>query len=197
LLTLWKECVNRIERLLPAIDPELAAHCERAGALAADIAVFMGLDTARVKYLEIAARLHDIGKVFTPRAILDKPGPLDDAEWDELKRHPLMGYQLVRHLAPGLVAEIVFTHHERFDGTGYPRGVNGSAIPLEARILQAADAIDAITTERPYQPALPVQYALNELVRWSSSQFDPVVVEAVLELDQLDHWASLIDRIAV
>lgn len=189
--------MNRIERLLPAIDPELAAHCERAGALAADIALFMGLDTERIRYLQIAARLHDIGKVFIPRAILDKPGPLDEAEWDELKRHPLMGYELVRAIAPELVAEIVFTHHERFDGTGYPRGVPGNQIPLEARVLQAADAMDAITSDRPYQPAMPMQYALNELIRWSSSQFDPVVVEAVLELDQRDHWASLSERVAV
>jgi HD-GYP domain-containing protein (c-di-GMP phosphodiesterase class II) len=189
--------VDRFERLLTALDPELAAHCARAGAIATDIASFMGLPSERIQLLDIGARLHDIGKIFITRDILDKPGPLDDAEWAELRRHPLMGYELVSDQLPEQVSQIVLTHHERFDGTGYPRGLVGRKTPIEARILQAADALDAITTERPYQPALPVQYALNELLRWAGSQFDPVVVEAVLELDGHDRWEALSTAIAV
>jgi HD-GYP domain-containing protein (c-di-GMP phosphodiesterase class II) len=195
--TLWKDHVDRFERLLNALDPELAAHCGRAGAIATEIASFMGLSTERIDLLDTGARLHDIGKIFISRAILDKPGPLDDAEWSELRRHPLMGYELVRDEVQDRIAEIVLTHHERFDGTGYPRGLAGHATPIEARILQAADAIDAITTERPYQPALPLRYALNELIRCAGSQFDPVVVEAVVELDQRDNWETISDPIAV
>ena len=195
--TLRKDLVDRFERLLTAIDPELAAHCVRAGAIASDIATFMRLRTERIECLDSAARLHDIGKIFIARDILDKPGPLDDAEWTELKRHPLTGYELVRRGVPEEVSQILLTHHERIDGSGYPRGVPGHQLSLEAKILQAADAIDAITSERPYQPALPLQYALNDLTRWSGSQFDPVVVAAVLEMDACNHWASTLDTIAV
>lgn len=148
----------------------------------------MSLDTERIADLESAAILHDAGKIFISREILDKPGPLSAGEWDELRHHPLMGYQLVRGSVPEHVARIVLSHHERFDGTGYPNGVAGPKTALEARILQVADAFDAITSTRPYQPALPVAYALNELVRWSGTQFDPSVVEATLELAGRARW---------
>ncbi len=180
--------MNRFQRLLHATDPELAAHGKRAGLLARDIALAMGMDEARLSQLEIAAEIHDVGKVFISRDILDKPGPLDAAEWSELRKHPMMGYQLVRGTVPEAVARIVLTHHERYDGTGYPFAVPGRKIPLEARILQVADAFDAITSERPYQPALPVEYAMNELVRCSGAQFDPSVVEATVGLAGRAKW---------
>ncbi len=182
--------MDRFHKLLKAIDPALAGHGKRTGRLAADIAQRMGLEPDRVDRLEEAARLHDIGKVFIPREILDKPGPLDAAEWEELRHHPMMGYQLVKGSVPEEVAAIVLTHHERFDGTGYPNAVAGTKIPLDARVLQVADAFDAITSERTYQPALPVAYALNELVRWSGTQFDPVVVEAAVDLAGRAKWIN-------
>lgn len=178
--------MTRFHRLLEATDPALAAHCVRAGSLAADIAAQMGLSRERIEHLELACQLHDIGKVYISRDILDKPGPLSKAEWAELRRHPRLGFDIVDGSVPDLVAQVVITHHERFDGNGYPDGLPGRRIPLEARILQAADAIDAITSERPYQPALPLEYALNELERYSGSQFDPVVVDAVMVLANRD-----------
>ena len=182
--------MQRFQRLLHATDPELAAHSKRAGLLAADIAATMSLERRRIAGLQRAAEMHDIGKVFISREILDKPGPLDDAEWEELRQHPLMGYQLVQSSVPRHVAQVVLTHHERFDGTGYPSALPGSRIPLDARILQVADAFDAITSTRPYQPALPVQYALNEMVRCSGSQFDPSVVEATVTLASRAKWVT-------
>ena len=182
--------MHHIERLLRATDPELVAHGERTGHLAAEIGRSMGLSRDRVRIFDEAGILHDSGKVFIAREILDKPGPLDDAEWEELRRHPMMGYQLVRDAVPTIVSEIVLTHHEWFDGTGYPSGLPGSKVPLEARILQVADAFDAITSNRPYQPALPVAYALNELVRCAGTQFDPAVVEATLSMADRLGWVA-------
>ncbi len=180
--------MHRFQRLLQATDPELAAHGTRTGQLARDIAETMSLEPGRIDLLQMAASLHDIGKIFISREILDKPGPLDEAEWEELRHHPMMGYQLVRTRVPDVVSRVVLTHHERCDGTGYPDAIPARKIPLEARILQVADAFDAITSNRPYQPALPVAYALNEMVRWSGTQFDPSVVEAIISLAGRSKW---------
>ena len=100
----------------------------------------------------------------------------------------MTGYQLVRGSVPEDVARIVLAHHERFDGTGYPNAIAGHSTPLEARVLQVADAFDAITSNRPYQPSLPVAYAINELIRWSGTQFDPGVVEATVALAGRAKW---------
>ena len=181
-----------------ATDPELAAHCGRSGKIAIDIGTHMGLSEERLEVLAFGTRLHDIGKIFIDREILDKPGPLDTSEWDELRKHPFMGFELVQGHVPELVAEMVLTHHERFDGTGYPRGLGGHEIQLESRILQVADAIDAITSDRPYQPALPLAYAISELVKYTETQFDPGVVTAVLALiDEGDWLAFDADAVAV
>jgi HD-GYP domain-containing protein (c-di-GMP phosphodiesterase class II) len=182
--------VHHIERLLRASDPEMAAHGERTGRLASDIARTMGLPHEQTRLLEQAGLLHDAGKFFISREILDKPGPLDEAEWEELRRHPMMGYRLVRDAVPDLVAEIVLAHHEWFDGTGYPNALPGSKVHIAARIIQVADAFDAITSNRPYQPALPIAYALNELARCSGTQFDPAVVEATLSLADRLGWVA-------
>ena len=164
----------------------------------------MGLAAEEVDRIEAAAQLHDVGKLFIPREILDKPGPLSEAQWVELRRHPRMGYELVRERVPEEVARIVLTHHEWFDGTGYPGAISGTAIPLESRILQVADAIDAITSIRPYQPALPVEYAITEMIRCSGTQFDPGAVEAVVSLAGSTSWRTChfpgqvaIDEVAV
>jgi len=148
----------------------------------------MNLDSESISDLDQAAFLHDIGKLFIPRTILDKPGPLDANEWAELRHHPRMGYQLVTGEVSERVALIVLMHHERFDGGGYPQGLPGAQVPLEARILQVADAFDAITSDRPYQPALPVAYALNEMRRCAGSQFDPDVVDAIISLAGRAKW---------
>lgn len=187
----YESCpVQRLIRVLEATDPELAAHGRRTARLACDVASHMGLDDDSLKCIRLAAPLHDIGKLFVPRDILDQPGPLSEAQWVELRHHPRMGYELVRDRVSREVATIVLTHHERFDGGGYPDALPGSSIPIEARILQVADAFDAITTTRPYQPALPVDYAVAEFLRCAGTQFDPDAVEAIVTLAARPEWRS-------
>ena len=182
--------MQRLIRLLDATAPDLAAHGRRASRLAADIATTMSLNSDLIGRLRVAAQLHDIGKIFIPIDILIEPGPLSDAQWVELRHHPRMGYELIRDRVPAEVARVVLTHHERVDGTGYPNAIAAAAIPLEARILQVADAVDAITSVRPYQPALPVDYAIDEMIRCSGTQFDPSVVEAIVSLSSGQAWVD-------
>jgi HD-GYP domain-containing protein (c-di-GMP phosphodiesterase class II) len=158
--------------------------------LAADVAIAMGLGVEKTDLIRSAAQLHDIGKLLVPRQILDKPGPLNESEWEELRLHPEAGYELVEKRVPREVALIVLAHHERYDGGGYPRGLSGERIPLEARLLQVADAFDAITSTRPYQPALSVDYAISELTSYSGTQFDPHAVEAIVNLSLRPQWIA-------
>jgi len=173
------EVVGRLSKILNSADPGLAEHSQRTAQIAINIADEMGLDDAEYGILSTAALLHDIGKLFVSRAILEKPGPLTPPEWTELKHHPRIGYEMIRDWVDPAVASIVLTHHERLDGAGYPRGLEGVEIPLLARILQVADAFDAITSHRCHQPAMPVPFALSELDRYAGTQFDPVPVSAV------------------
>lgn len=182
--------MHRLLRLLEATDPELAAHSLRAARLAGDVAEAMGLTPEKAQVVRAAAQIHDIGKLFIPRQILDKPGPLNSREWEEMQRHPETGYELVHRHVPAEAARIVLMHHERFDGTGYPNAVSGKRIPLEARVLQVADAFDAITSVRPYQPALPVDYAVSELNRNAGTQFDPEAVHAIVALSRRPEWLA-------
>ena len=127
-----------------------------------------------------AAELHDVGKSAVPDAILAKPGPLDEREWEFVRQHTLVGERILR-AAPALasVARLVRSSHERFDGSGYPDGLAGETIPLGARIVAACDAWDAMMTNRPYRKALSQSEALTELRRCSGTQFDPLVVRAL------------------
>jgi HD-GYP domain-containing protein (c-di-GMP phosphodiesterase class II) len=129
----------------------------------------------------LAALLHDVGMLGVPDSILIKPGPLDPAEWDIVKDHPQNGHDLVADAVHAEVSEAVLSHHERMDGTGYPRGLAGAEIPLLARILLVADAFDAITMPRAYQRPLEPHDAIAELRRNAGTQFDPEVVEVLAE----------------
>ena len=127
--------------------------------------------------------LHDVGKMGLPDAVLLKPGPLDREEWALMRCHPRWGAELIA-TAPGceMVAEVVLTHHERFDGRGYPDGIAGEAIPLEARIIFVADAFEAMTSDRPYRQARTPGEAVEELRRYSGVQFDPAIVEVLASM---------------
>jgi diguanylate cyclase (GGDEF)-like protein/putative nucleotidyltransferase with HDIG domain len=166
-------------RALTERHPELGGHSDGVATLAERTAERLGLEGDELERVRQAARLHDIGKVAIPDAILSKPGVLDVAEWAFMRRHTLIGARIVAE-APALeaVAELVRASHERWDGTGYPDRLRGGEIPLGARIVAVADAFDAMTTVRPYRPARPDSEALEELVRCAGSQFDPVVVQA-------------------
>jgi diguanylate cyclase (GGDEF)-like protein len=161
-------------------DPSTAQHSQTVGRYARDTALALGLPADRVERVHAAGVLHDLGKVGIADAILHKPDSLIDAEWKEMRRHPGIGAQILRHAGMHDIAEWVGTHHERVDGRGYPAGLSGSAISLEARILAVADAYEAMISDRSYRPGMPPADARFELLRCSGTQFDPEVVEAFL-----------------
>lgn len=174
--------VEVLARAVDMRDSYTAHHSEQMAELARDVGLRLGLDGRALIELEFAARLHDLGKIGVPDQILRKPGPLTQQEWDVMRHHPSWGAEMLAAI-PGLegVAEIVATHHERYDGAGYPAGLEGEAIPLGARIISACDAYQAMVSDRPYRPALGAKVALRELSDQSGRQFDPDAVEALQE----------------
>ncbi|WP_172601758.1 HD domain-containing phosphohydrolase [Sulfuricystis thermophila] len=164
-------------------DPYTAGHQRRVAQLAAAIATEMGLPGEQVDGLRMAGIVHDIGKVRVPAEILASPAKLSDAEFAIIRTHPLSGWEILKVIDfPWPVAEIVHQHHERLDGSGYPRGLKGEEILLEARILAVADVVEAMATHRPYRPGFGVFPALQEVTRNKGRFFDPAVVEACLRL---------------
>ena len=154
-------------------------HSIRVGLKASEIAEFMHLDPKSAFY----GVLHDIGKIGIPENILNKPGKLTVEEWQEIKTHPLIGETILKSLdllKPGL--SLVRHHHERYDGKGYPDGLKEAAIPKIAAIVTVADAYDAMTSPRPYRPAMPKEKAIEELKQNSSTQFDPEIVNALVKV---------------
>ncbi len=172
-------------------DSETEGHSRRVTAFTIVIARAMGLPPEQIPTIARGAFLHDIGKLAIPDAILCKPGKLTTEEMAIMKEHCFKGYQIVKKI-PFLVdaCEIVYSHQERYDGTGYPRGLKGEEIPLGARIFSVADTLDAMTVNRVYRPAQSYQAAREEIVRWSGRQFDPDVVKAFVEIPE-DIWNHL------
>jgi diguanylate cyclase (GGDEF)-like protein len=168
-------------RALQERNPGLYAHLQDVAKFAADTARNLGLAPENVEEVRQAAELHDVGKVAIPDAILDKPFPLDDHEWEFIRRHTLIGERIIAG-APALinVGALVRSSHENFDGSGYPDRLKGAAIPLGSRIISVCDAFDAMTTDRPYRPAMTHARAAAELRRCAGSQFDAQVVEQFL-----------------
>jgi diguanylate cyclase (GGDEF)-like protein len=161
-------------------DAGTAEHSRTVGAYARDTAAALGLSPERVERLQAAGVLHDLGKLGVPDAILHKTGPLDDAEWREMRRHPEIGARILEHAGLGDIAAWVRAHHERLDGCGYPSGLGAAEIPLEARVLAVADAYEAMVADRPYRTGVPPEQARAELLRCCGTQFDPEVVQAFL-----------------
>jgi len=153
------------------------------GELAVAVGRRLGLDERALRLLRQAGELHDIGKIAIPATILDKPGRLSDDEWALMREHTLIGERILA-AAPALrdVAAVVRSSHERFDGTGYPDGLAGDAIPLEARIVFAADALCAMTSDRPYHTPRSLEGAIDELRRHRGDQFDPAVVDVLVDI---------------
>ena len=171
--------------LLHSRDPGTVVHSVHVASIAVEIGRALGLADDRLEGLRIAAQLHDIGKIAVPPEILNKPGLLDEEEFRIVKTHPTVGAELLRASGLTTAANFVLQHHERIDGLGYPAGLHGDEIVLEARIIHAADAFVAMTLDRPYRPAMSTSDAFAELVRHRGTQFDPDVVDAMVDLDRL------------
>lgn len=172
-------------------DAETEGHSKRVTAYTIALARALGMGAAQLRVIARGAFLHDIGKIAIPDAILLKPGKLSPEEMEQMRQHCTRGYEMIRKI-PFLTdaAEIVHCHQERFDGSGYPRGLRGSQIPLGARAFALADTLDAITSERPYRPARDFESARTEIDRCAGSQFDPDIVKVFLSLP-LDLWRDL------
>jgi HD-GYP domain-containing protein (c-di-GMP phosphodiesterase class II) len=172
-----------LSQAIEARDPYTSGHSERVSSLAQVVARRLGWKSSRLGAVKLGALLHDVGKLNLDDAVLRKPGPLDDREFGEIKRHPLAGARLIRGieaLRPAL--PYILFHHERWDGAGYPTGRSCEQIPLGARIVAVVDAFDAMISIRPYRPPLPVQAAIEEVHEGAGTQFDPGVVHAFLGL---------------
>ena len=160
-------------------DPYTAGHQHRVGEISVAIGEELGLDTDRLEGLRIAGKLHDVGKIAIPSEILTRPGRLSDKEWAIIQQHPQSGYDVLRGVPfPWPVALVALQHHERIDGSGYPSGLRGSEIILEARIVAVADVIEAMSSHRPYRPGLGVEAALAEIEQRAGTSFDATVVAA-------------------
>ena len=171
----WARCLDYRDR-------ETEGHSRRVTEMTVRIARACGIPENRLPHLRRGALLHDIGKLGVPDHILLKPGQLDTEEWAIMRRHPELAYQLlapISYLCPAL--DIPYCHHEKWDGSGYPRGLKGEEIPLEARIFAVVDVWDALCSDRPYRPAWPEEKALAYLTEEAGSHFDPRVVEVFLK----------------
>lgn len=172
------------EALAEALDireHETGDHSKRVACHTLVLARHFTADPHRLRQIYWGSLLHDVGKIGVSDAVLLKQGELDEAEWQEMRTHPEKGYRIVSQI-PGLeeAAEIVFSHEERFDGTGYPRGLVGGQICLGARLFALIDTLDAITSNRPYRVARSFEQARDEIARMSGTQFDPLAVQAFL-----------------
>jgi len=169
-------------------DALTAAHARRVGELSAHIAAELGLSAAMVEALRVCAPLHDVGKLAIPTGILQKPGALTAQERSVVERHTTIGALMLSGSAwplARLAAEIALTHHEHWDGSGYPGGRAGTDIPLAGRIVAVADVFDALTHERTYKQAWPLRAAITEMTSQRGRHFDPDVVDALLRVDEV------------
>jgi putative nucleotidyltransferase with HDIG domain len=183
---LRRETIAAVERMADLVDrrdPYTADHSRRVAQYTVAIAHELGMAGQEVELLRLAAMVHDIGKIEIPDAVLLKDGRLSPAEKAVMDEHPRRGYDLLRQFSEyARVRELVLTHHERFDGKGYPSGIRANSLPMIAQVIPVADSLDAMTSARPYRGALPWAVALEELARGRGSQWNPDAVDAALKV---------------
>jgi PAS domain S-box-containing protein len=179
-----QETVERLAKAIELHDSSTGEHVSRMAEVASLLATRLGLDHERVDLLRVAAPMHDIGKIATPGEILRKPGALTAEEREEMKRHTVIGHEILADSESKLLraaATIALTHHERYDGSGYPHGLAGQEIPVEGRITAVADVFDALLSDRCYRPAFTVDETAEIIKEGSGTQFDPQIVDLLLE----------------
>jgi len=175
--------IDAMAVIVESKDPYTSGHQKRVMAIAVAIAEELNLDEDKISGIRMAAMIHDIGKISVPAEILSKPGQLTDIEFGMIKAHPEAGYNILKNIEfmyP--VAQIVYQHHEKMDGSGYPRGLSGNDILVEARIITVADVVEAMATNRPYRPSLGIAEALKTIRRDRGTLYDPEAVDACLKL---------------
>jgi PAS domain S-box-containing protein len=178
-----EQSIQAIAGIVDARDPYTAGHQRRVSELAVAIAREMGLVEEKTHGLRLAATVHDLGKIHIPAEILAKPGRITDIELMLIKTHSQAGYDILKEVEfPWPIAEMVWQHHEKLDGSGYPQGISGKEILLESRILTVADVVEAMSSHRPYRPALGIEVALKEIERGRGSIYDPAVADACLKI---------------
>ena len=183
---LESQYTSTIEALVSALearDPYTQAHTSRIRDLSGALADAMQVTNETRQAVRLGSILHDVGKIGIPDEVLRKDGPLTEEEWAMMRTHPAIGKRMLESidfLKPAL--PVIYHHHERWDGTGYPQGLKGDLIPLGARIVAVCDAFDAMTTDRPYRQALPVEHALDEIAKHAGKQFDPVCAALLVEV---------------
>jgi putative two-component system response regulator len=178
-----EETILRVSRVAEFRDEQTGRHSRRMSELCGGLAIRAGLDAERCELLRIASPLHDVGKVGIPDGVLLKPGPLTVSERRVMERHAEIGYRMLEGSGEELLdlaADVALTHHERFDGHGYPRGQQGEEIPVAGRIAAVADVFDALTSERVYRPALELDEALEIMAAGRETQFDPELLDLFL-----------------
>lgn len=177
--------ISILDKMVGIKDPYTGGHQKRVAELARAIATEMKLEPEKIDGLRLAAQIHDIGKIIVPAEILSKPGPLSESEWGLVKNHVIIGYELLKDIDfPWPVVEIVYQHHERMDGSGYPRGLKGEEIMVEARILAVADVVEAMSSFRPYREAHSIEEAISEIKINRGRLYDEKVVDVCLDLLQ-------------
>ncbi|MBW7923431.1 MAG: HD domain-containing protein [Burkholderiaceae bacterium] len=195
-----REVLVRLCRATAYRDDDTSVHIERIGFLSAHLARLAGRPRDFCRMLRDAAPMHDIGKIGIPDSVLKKPGPLTHDEWIVMKQHPMIGAAMLANSGIPLLdlaASIALTHHERFDGCGYPAGLAGTDIPIEGRIVALVDYFDALTMDRVYRPAQPLEQVLASIAQERGRRFDPALVDAFLPaIEQFITIKRSVDRIA-
>lgn len=191
-LDLLQQTVAALARAIEQRDPYTDGHQKRVAQLAVATAEEMGMSKDAVNAIRLAAMVHDIGKIHIPAELLSRPGKLTHTEFELIKQHPQAGFEIVGDIDfPWPIGEIILQHHERMDGSGYPNGLKGDDILLEARVVGVADVVDAMASHRPYRVALGIEAALSEIQSNAGKLFDPAIVDAcvrVIEKANRDFW---------
>ncbi len=183
MLDLLEQTVATLARAIEMRDPYTDGHQKRVAYLSVAIAEELNLQEDSIRGIRLAALIHDIGKINIPLEILSRPGKLDATEFELIKRHPAAGYDVVGDINfPWPIRQIILEHHEKYNGTGYPNGLKGEEILLEARIICVADVVEAMASHRPYRPGLGMDAAIAEIKANSGTLFDPTVVEACIKV---------------
>lgn len=187
----YRETIKALVNTLDARDVETREHSSRVVKYTLEIAREMGIAGKELDAIRYGAMLHDVGKIGVKDAILHKPGPLTPDEWEQMRKHSEIGYEMLKDVKLLKYSlPIILHHHERYDGDGYPGGLSGEDIPIGARIFAIADTLDAMTSSRPYRKALPYEVAYEEIVKNAGAQFDPRIVELFTRIP-LERWKEI------